>query len=80
MVPGILSQGYLVAMIHNWAPDAEIRAIDTVFRAPVIADDEHKITGVVTDINEDEHLVEIDITVTNAKGETRVFGTASVRI
>jgi hypothetical protein len=34
----------------------------------------------VTDINEDEHLVEIDITVTNAKGETRVFGTASVRI
>lgn len=80
MVPGILSQGYLVAMIHNWAPDAEIRAIDTVFRAPVIADDEHKITGVVTDINEDDHLVEIDITVTNAKGETRVFGTASVKI
>ena len=80
MVPGILSQGYLVAMIHNWAPDAEIRAIDTVFRAPVIADDEHKITGVVTDINEDDHLVEIDITVTNAKGETRVFGTATVKI
>jgi acyl dehydratase len=80
MVPGILSQGYLVAMIHNWAPDAEIRAIDTVFRAPVIADDEHKITGVVTDINEDDHLVEIDITVSNAKGETRVFGTASVKI
>ena len=80
MVPGILSQGYLVAMIHNWAPDAEIRSIDTVFRAPVIADDEHKITGVVTDIDEDEHLVEIDITVTSAKGETRVFGTASVKI
>ncbi len=80
MVPGILSQGYLVAMIHNWAPDAEIKSIDTVFRAPVIADDEHKITGVVTDIDEDQHLVEIDITVTNAKGETRVFGTASVKI
>lgn len=80
MVPGILSQGYLVSMIHNWAPDAEIRAIDTVFRAPVIADDEHTITGVVTDINEDDHLVEIDITVSNAKGETRVFGTATVKI
>lgn len=80
MVPGILSQGYLVAMIHNWAPDAEVKAIDTVFRAPVIADDEHKITGVVTDIDEDQDLVEIDITVTNEKGETRVFGTASVKI
>ena len=80
MVPGILSQGYLVAMIHNWAPGAKIDKIDTVFRAPVLADDEHQITGVVTDIDEDEHLVEIDITVTNAKGETRVFGTATVKI
>ena len=52
----------------------------TVFRAPVLADDEHQITGVVTDIDEDEHLVEIDITVTNAKGETRVFGTAAIQI
>ena len=80
MVPGILSQGYLVAMIHAWAPDAEVKAIDTVFRAAVIADETHTINGVVTDINEEDRLVEIDITVANEKGETRVFGTASVEI
>jgi len=80
MVPGVLSQGYLVAMIHQWAPVAEIKTIDTVFRAPVIADEPHFITGVVTDINEDEGLVEIDLTVANEKGETRVFGTASVSL
>jgi hypothetical protein len=80
MVPGVLSQGYLVAMIHNWAPVAEIQAIDTVFRAPVIADEAHTINGVVTDINEDDCLVEIDLTVANEKGETRVFGTATVQI
>jgi len=80
MVPGVLSQGYLVAMIHNWAPVAEIQAIDTVFRAPVIADEAHTINGVVTDINEDDCLVEIDLTVANEKGETRVFGTATVKI
>ncbi|MBT7540564.1 MAG: hypothetical protein HN683_14590, partial [Gammaproteobacteria bacterium] len=80
MVPGILSQGYLVAMIHQWAPPAEIKKIDTVFRAPVIADEPHAINGVVTDIDDDEGLVEVDITVTNEKGETRVFGTASVKL
>lgn len=80
MVPGILSQGYLVAMIHQWAPEADIVQIDTVFRAPVIADEAHTITGVVTDIDEDQSLVEIDLTVTNEKSETRVFGTASVRL
>ena len=80
MVPGILSQGYLVAMIHQWAPPAEIKKIDTVFRAPVIADEPHAINGVVTDIDDDEGLVEVDITVTNENGETRVFGTASVKL
>lgn len=80
MVPGILSQGYLVAMIHNWAPLAEIISVDTVFRAPVIADEAHTITGVVTDIDEELGKVEIDLTVTNEKAETRVFGTAQVRL
>jgi hypothetical protein len=80
MVPGILSQGYLVAMIHNWAPVAEVLAVDTVFRAPVIADEAHTINGVVTDIDEDDGKVEIDLTVANEKGETRVFGTATVKL
>ena len=80
MAPGVLSQGYLVAMIHNWAPVAEVLAVDTVFRAPVIADEAHTITGVVTDIDEDNAKVEIDLTVANEKGETRVFGTATVKL
>ena len=80
MIPGILSQGYLIAMIHNWAPPAEIVSVDTVFRAPVLADEKHTITGVVTDIDEDAGRVEIDLTVSNEKGETRVFGTAVVRL
>ena len=80
MVPGILNQGYLIAMIHQWAPNAEIIAVDTVFRAPVIADEAASINGVVTDVDEDEGKVEIDLTVTNAKSETCVFGTATVRL
>ncbi len=80
MIPGILNQGYLVAMIHNWAPPAEVVSVDTVFRAPVIADDAHSITGVVTDIDEAAGTVEIDLTVANEKGETRVFGTAVIRL
>ena len=56
---------------------AEITAIDTVFRAPVLVDHPHSIVGVVTDVDEEEGTVEIDITVTNEAGETRVFGTAT---
>ncbi len=80
LVPGILSQGFLAAMIHRWAPDAFIENVDTVFRAPVLVDEPHRISGVVTDVDEAAGTVEIDLTLTNEKGETRVFGTATVRL
>ena len=80
LVPGIMSQGFLAAMIHRWAPDAEIVTVDTVFRAPVIVDEAYSIGGVVTDIDEDSGVVEIDLTVVNQARETRVFGTATVRL
>ena len=80
LVPGIMSQGFLSAMIHRWAPNAEIKKIDTVFRAPCLVDDTYNINGVVTDIDTDNGSVEIDLTVTNPADETRVFGTANVII
>ena len=80
LVPGIMSQGFLSAMIHHWAPSAEVRLVDTVFRAPCIVDQTYHINGVVTDIDEDTGAVEIDLTVTNDAGETRVFGTAKVNV
>jgi acyl dehydratase len=80
LVPGIMSQGFLAAMIHQWAPEAKIVKIDTVFRAPVMVDQSHRITGIVTDINEDDGNVEIDLTVSNEAEETRVFGTATVNL
>jgi acyl dehydratase len=78
LVPGIMSQGFLCAMIHRWAPPAKIVEVDTIFRAPVVVDQTYHINGVVTDIDEAAGRVEVDLTVTNEKGETRVFGTAKV--
>ena len=80
LVPGVMGMGFLVRMIHKWAPLGEIRHIDTVFRAPVLADHPHRVDAVVTDINEDRGEVVLDLTIKNQKDETRVFGTAIVAI
>lgn len=80
LVPGVMSQAILVAMIHRWAPEAELVKIDTVFRAPVIADQHHRVSGVVTDLDEETRSAEIDLTIANAAGETRVLGTARVKL
>lgn len=80
LVPGIMAMGFLISMIHRWSAKATVEHIDTVFRAPLIADEPCSIGGVVTDIDEDSGAVQIDLTVKNEAGETRVFGTADVRL
>ena len=80
IVPGIMSQGILAAMIHRWAPGAVIETIDTIFRAPLLVDSEPRCRGVVTDMDDEKRTVEVDLTLTNEAGETRVLGTALVRL
>ena len=80
IVPGIMSQGILAAMIHRWAPGATIARIDTIFRAPVLVDSQPICRGVVTDLDESARSVEIDLTMINEQNETRVMGTATVEL
>lgn len=80
LVPGIMAMGFLTSMIHRWSPVARVEHVDTVFRATLLADDPCTIEGVVTDVDEHEGLVQLDLTVKNTAGETRVFGTANVRL
>lgn len=78
IVQGIMSQGILVALIHRWAPNATVRKIDTIFRAPLVVDSQPVCRGVVTDMNDETKTVEVDLTICNEAGETRVLGTAVV--
>lgn len=80
LVPGIMGMGFFTSMIHKWAPVARIRHIDTVFRAPVLADHRHTVNAVVTDIDEETGDVVLDLTIKNEQEETRVFGTATVEL
>ena len=80
LVPGIMGMGFLTSAIHRWAPAGQVQHVDTVFRAPMLADTPAIISAVVTDIDEDEGIVELDMTVKNTKDETRLFGTAKVKL
>ena len=80
IVPGIMSQGILVALIHRWAPSATVHKIDTIFRAPLDVDSQPVCRGVVTDMNDETKTIEIDLTICNEAGETRVLGTAVVEL
>ena len=80
IVPGIMSQGLLAAIIHRWSLGCTIRRIDTIFRAPLLVDSVPVCRGVVTDTDDETHTVEIDLTIVNEADETRVIGTAQVEL
>jgi len=80
IVPGIMSQGILAAMIHRWAPRARIEQIDTIFRAPVLVDSQPVCRGVITSLDKSAGTVEVDLTIVNEANETRVMGTATVKL
>jgi len=80
IVPGIMSQGILVSLIHRWEPNAHVLTVDTIFRAPVLVDSQPTASAVVTDIDEEARVIELDLTLKNEKGETPVVGTARIRL
>lgn len=80
IVPGIMSQGILVALIHRWAPNATVLSVDTIFRAPLIVDSRPVASAVVTDIDEENRVIELDLTLRNERGETPVVGTARISL
>lgn len=81
IVPGIMSQGLLAVMIHDWAPGSRIRSLDTVFRTTMLVGSRPVCRGAVTDIvDEDERLVELDLTIIDDNGVTAVMGTATVQL
>lgn len=80
IVPGIMSQGILVALIHRWLPNANVLSVDTVFRATVLVDSHPIARGVVTDIDAETRIIELDLMLQNEKGETPVVGTARITL
>ena len=48
VIPGIMSQAQLAAMIHRWAPGCFILRIDTVFRTPMVVGTPVVCQGAVT--------------------------------
>ena len=78
IVPGIMSQGIFAAAIHAWAPGSQVRKLDTIFRAPLVADTEVRLRGVITDLDAGEKTLELDLTLENEAGEPPVLGTAIV--
>jgi len=49
VIPGIMSQAHLAAMIHRWAPGCTITSLDTIFRTSMVVGTPVVCRGAVTE-------------------------------
>ena len=74
LVPGLMSQGFLLALLHRWAPGCAVHKIDTVFRGPLVIETDAVVSGAVTDIDDVLERSESETTGENAEEESPAQG------
>ena len=79
IAPGNLSMGLLGVLVEGWAGAGALRRLGTTFRG-VVRPGRLRLCGAVTERNEAQRTVELDVWLENEDGERSVIGTATVAL
>ncbi|WP_339803090.1 MaoC family dehydratase [uncultured Marinobacter sp.] len=79
---GMLATAYLGRMLTNWIPQSAIRSFGVRFVAISQVHDELSCRGVIRRKYQDnqETLVDLELTVSNQQGEAKVVGEATIAL
>ena len=80
ITPGIMNMAVLGSVLTAWAPDGQVRRLETLFRRPVFHDRPLRALGSVSAKNVVDGVsqVECDVQLQSEDGETLVMGSATV--
>ena len=78
IVPGAMNIALMSQLITGWSPTVSLKNIDVVFRQMVLHDKPLKLTGIITDKEEDVEATNIgcDVVMENEEGVKLVIGHA----
>jgi acyl dehydratase len=79
IAPGNLSMGLLGVLVEGWAGAGALRRLGTTFRG-IVRPGRLRLCGAVTERNETQRTVELDVWLENEDGERSVIGTATVAL
>jgi acyl dehydratase len=80
IAPGNMSMGLLATFVERWAGAGSLRRLGTTFRGLVLPGSRITLYGVVTQKNDADRTVELDVWIESHEGERVVVGTATVRL
>jgi acyl dehydratase len=80
IAPGNMSMGLLATFVERWAGAGSLRRLGTTFRGLVLPGNRITLYGAVTQKNDADRTVELDVWIESHEGERVVVGTATVRL
>ncbi len=80
VIPGPMSVALISKTLTDWAPGVQLKLLDVILRQVVPQGTEFKIYGIVTDKNEGEQQVEVDLYVEPLEGQPFIRGKAVLRV
>ncbi len=79
-IPGPMIIALISKTLTDWAPGVQLKLLDVILRQVVHQETEFKVYGIVTDKNEGEQQVEVDIYLEPLEGQPSVRGRAVLRL
>lgn len=76
VIPGAMSMALIAKTLTDWSPGVQLKTLDVILRQVVPQGTDIKIYGVVTDKDEEQRQVEVDIYVEPPEGQPFIRGKA----
>ncbi|MSQ40467.1 MAG: hypothetical protein EXR55_02155 [Dehalococcoidia bacterium] len=76
VIPGPMIIAIIAKAMTDWAPGVQLKLLDVILRQVVHQGADFKVYGIVTDKNEGEQQVEVDIYLEPTEGQPYVRGRA----
>ena len=80
VIPGGMSIAMISKTLTDWTPGVQLKLLDVILRQVVPQESEFKIYATVTDKNEAEQQVEVDIYLEPLEGQPYIRGRAVLRL
>lgn len=80
IIPGVMSMALVTKVLTDWGTGAKFKLLDAIFRQVVPQGESIRAYAVITDKDEDNNTIELDVYIEPMDGQPYVRGRASMEL
>ena len=80
IIPGVMSMALITKVLTDWGTGAKFKLLDEIFSQVVPQEESIRAYAVITDKDEDNNTIELDVYIEPIEGQPYVRGRASLEL